>query len=51
MQEDLAWIDAFRRHHIYPSQVEDLSEDSLLWRNPQKRTNRTTFDFAQCAEL
>src|ERR1041384_6270320 len=35
MQEDLAWIDAFRRHHIYPSQVEDLSEDSLLWRNPQ----------------
>jgi hypothetical protein len=33
-----AWIDAFRRHHIYPSLVEDLSEDSLLWRNPQKRT-------------
>jgi hypothetical protein len=33
-----AWIDAFRRRHIYPSQVEDLSEDSLLWRGPQKRT-------------
>jgi hypothetical protein len=33
-----AWIDAFRRRHIYPSQVEDLSEASLLWRGPQKRT-------------
>jgi hypothetical protein len=26
-----AWIDAFRRHHIYPSKVADLSEDALLW--------------------
>jgi len=26
-----AWIDAFRRHHIFPTRVEDLSEDSLLW--------------------
>ena len=26
-----AWIDAFRRHHIYPSDVPDLSEDSLIW--------------------
>lgn len=33
-----AWIDAFRRRHIYPSQVDDLSEDSLLWRGPQNRT-------------
>lgn len=32
-----AWIDAFRRRHIYPDLVEDLSEDSLLWGNPQKR--------------
>ena len=31
-----AWIDAFRRHHIYPSGVNDLSEDSLLW-DPLKR--------------
>jgi hypothetical protein len=34
-----AWIDAFRRHHIYPSSVEDLSEDSLLW-TPLKKLNR-----------
>ena len=26
-----AWIDAFRRHHIFPTRVQDLSEDSLLW--------------------
>lgn len=26
-----AWIDAFRRHHIFPADVPDLSEDSLLW--------------------
>lgn len=26
-----AWIDAFRRHHIYPEKVNDLSEDALLW--------------------
>ena len=31
-----AWIDAFRRHHIYPGNVEDLSEDSLLWLKPEK---------------
>ena len=28
-----AWIDAFRHHHIYPTRVADLSEDSLLWRS------------------
>lgn len=33
-----AWIDAFRRHHIYPSGVDDLSEDSLLW-TPLKKQN------------
>jgi hypothetical protein len=33
-----AWIDAFRRHHIYPTGVDDLSEDSLLW-TPLKRQN------------
>ena len=33
-----AWIDAFRRHHIYPTDVADLSEDSLLW-NSTKKTN------------
>jgi hypothetical protein len=26
-----AWIDSFSRHHIFPSDVPDLSEDSLLW--------------------
>ena len=31
-----AWIDAFRRHHIYPDGVDDLSEDSLLW-SPLKK--------------
>jgi hypothetical protein len=29
-----AWIDAFRRHHIYPEWVEDLSEEALLWLGP-----------------
>lgn len=29
-----AWIDAFRRHHIFPALVEDLSEESLLWDGP-----------------
>lgn len=33
-----AWIDAFRRHHIYPTSVNDLSEDSLLW-TPLKKIN------------
>ena len=31
-----AWIDAFRRHHIYPDNVDDLSENALLWQ-PLKR--------------
>jgi hypothetical protein len=30
-----AWIDAFRRRGIYPSDVQSLSEDSLLWRAPR----------------
>jgi hypothetical protein len=30
-----AWIDAFRRHHIFPSSVQDLSEEALLWRGPE----------------
>src|SRR5689334_8310743 len=33
-----AWIDAFRIHHIYPSGVSDLSEDSVLW-TPLKKDN------------
>lgn len=32
-----AWIDSFRRHHIYPHSVDDLSEESLLWRGPVPR--------------
>jgi hypothetical protein len=31
-----AWIDAFRRYHIFPNQVSDLSEESLLWLSPKK---------------
>jgi hypothetical protein len=31
-----AWIRAFRRRYIYPEGVENLSEDALLWRSPQK---------------
>ncbi|MBC7912349.1 MAG: peptidase M4 [Pyrinomonadaceae bacterium] len=31
-----AWVDAFRHHRIYPSWVEDLSEDALTWLAPQK---------------
>lgn len=31
-----AWIDAFRRHHIFPTRVPDLSEDSLLWPSLKK---------------
>jgi hypothetical protein len=34
-----AWIDAFRRHHIFPNLVEDLSEESLLWRGPGPKYN------------
>lgn len=33
-----AWIDSFRIHHIYPSGVSDLSEDSVLW-TPLKNDN------------
>jgi hypothetical protein len=29
-----AWIRAFRRRHIYPDGVDNLSEDALLWRPP-----------------
>ena len=35
-----AWIDAFRRHHIYPERVDDLSEDALLW-IPFRKMNPT----------
>lgn len=38
-----AWIDAFRRHRIYPSHVDDLSEDSLLWRAPERLIPPTRF--------
>jgi hypothetical protein len=31
-----AWIDAFRRYHIFPNSVSDLSEESLLWHSPKK---------------
>ena len=40
-----AWIDAFRNHHIYPSGVDDLSEDSLLW-TPLKKQNPALWDKA-----
>lgn len=30
-----AWIDAFRRHHIFPKSVPDLSEEALFWRGPE----------------
>jgi hypothetical protein len=33
-----AWIDAFRRREIYPSGVDTLSEDALLWRPALKAT-------------
>jgi hypothetical protein len=33
-----AWIDAFRRRQIYPTGVDTLSEDALLWRPPSKPT-------------
>lgn len=29
-----AWIDAFRKRHIYPTDVGSLSEDALRWRTP-----------------
>lgn len=29
-----AWIDAFRRRHIYPLGVDNLSEDALVWKGP-----------------
>jgi hypothetical protein len=31
-----AWIDAFRRYHIFPNLVSDLSEESLQWLSPKK---------------
>jgi hypothetical protein len=31
-----AWMRAFRRRHIYPEGVDNLSEDALLWRPPDK---------------
>jgi hypothetical protein len=33
-----AWIDAFRKREIYPSNVTSLTEDALLWRAPQPMT-------------
>jgi hypothetical protein len=32
-----AWIRAFRRRYIYPEGVENLAEDALLWRPPDKK--------------
>jgi hypothetical protein len=32
-----AWIRAFQRRYIYPEGVENLSEDALLWRPPDKK--------------
>lgn len=31
-----AWLDAFRKRGIYPSDVDYLSEDALLWKPPTK---------------
>ena len=33
-----AWIDAFRRHKIFPASVQDLSEESLLWLSPEQQS-------------
>jgi hypothetical protein len=33
-----AWVDSFRRHKIFPNSVPDLSEESLLWLNPEKQS-------------
>jgi hypothetical protein len=32
-----AWVDSFRRYKIFPNSVPDLSEESLLWLNPNKQ--------------
>lgn len=32
-----AWVDAFRRYKIFPNSVPDLSEESLLWLDPNKQ--------------
>jgi hypothetical protein len=43
-----AWIDAFRHYGIYPSDVTSLSEDSLLWRGPDRALPPTqALSFAQ----
>lgn len=31
-----AWIDAFRKYRIYPSDVPSLTEDALVWRPPDR---------------
>ncbi len=31
-----AWLDAFRRHGIYPRRVENLSIEALRWRAPER---------------
>jgi hypothetical protein len=31
-----AWIDAFAKHHIYPSDVPSLSESALCWKGPEQ---------------
>ncbi len=32
-----AWVSAFRRRHIYPEGVDNLAEDALLWRPPDRK--------------
>lgn len=46
-----AWIDAFRRHHIFPNSVKDLSEESLLWRGPEPRFEVPPIEGLTFAEL
>lgn len=33
-----AWVDSFRRYKIFPNSVPDLSEESLLWLNPNEQS-------------
>ncbi len=39
----IALIESFRRHGIYPGDVRNLSEESLLWHSPEDEFIRTTF--------
>jgi hypothetical protein len=46
-----AWVDAFRRHHIFPNSVQDLSEEALLWRGPEPPNEVPPIEGLTFAEL